>query len=177
MIGIWVEVVVCYLLHQLKEELGQTIQIGLYRDDGLAILQGTPKEIEDTKKKICKIFKDNGLRISIEANKKIVNFLDVTLDLVTGSYYPYIKPGNTPLYINTKSNHPPSVIKAVPQGINRRLAAISSSETMFKKAIPVYQSALKASGFSNTLNYQENKKGRNGNQEKRHRKRNIDKDR
>ena len=30
---------------------------------------------------MCKIFKDNGLNITIEANKKVVVFLEITLDL------------------------------------------------------------------------------------------------
>ena len=72
------ELVDCYLLSQLKEIPG--IDIGLFRDDGLAILQQTPKEIERVKKEICRIFAQNELKITIEANKKVVNFLDVTLD-------------------------------------------------------------------------------------------------
>ena len=44
------------------------------------------------KKEICKIFAQNELKITIEANKKIVNFLDVTLDLNTGKFKPYSKP-------------------------------------------------------------------------------------
>ena len=32
----------------------------------------------------------NGLKITIDANKKIVNFLDVTLNLTNGSYNPYM---------------------------------------------------------------------------------------
>ena len=42
------ELVGCYLLSQLKQIPG--IEIGLYRDDGLAILNQTPREIEKAKK-------------------------------------------------------------------------------------------------------------------------------
>ena len=70
------ELVGCYLLSQLKEIPG--IEIGLYRDDGLAVLQQTPKATEKIKKEICKIFRKCDLKITIEANKKVVNFLDVT---------------------------------------------------------------------------------------------------
>ena len=62
------------------------IDIGLYRDDDLAVINQTPQKIEKIKKEICKIFAQNNLRITIEANKKIVNFLDVTLDLTTGRF-------------------------------------------------------------------------------------------
>ena len=170
------ELVVCYLLYQLEQEVGQNTSLGLYRDDGLAIVHGTPRETENIKKAICRIFQRNGLRITIEANKKIVDFLDTTLNLTTGSYGPYIKPGNTPLYINAKSNHPPSVIKAVPNGINKRLSTISSNEQVFNAATPVYQDALKKSGFNYTLKYKKDDNGDNKNKQEnknKQRKRNI----
>ena len=56
-------------------------------------------------------FRDHGLKITIEANKTIVNFLDVTLDLQSGKHYPFTKEGNIPLYVHKKSNHPPSILK------------------------------------------------------------------
>ena len=147
------ELVACYLLHLLNAKLGQTMSFGLYRDDALGISYGTPKEIESCKKEICKIFQSQGLKITIEANKKIVDFLDITLNLQTGSYQPFLKPGNKPIYINTGSNHPPAVLKAVPEGINTRLSNISSDEETFKRATPIYQKALQESGFSYKLSY------------------------
>ena len=54
---------------------------GIYRDDGLIASTLTPRQNELLKKKICKIFSDIGLRITIEANLKTVDFLDITLDL------------------------------------------------------------------------------------------------
>ena len=39
---------------QLKDE------VGLYRDDGLAVCKATPKEIERTKKDVSNVFKSNG---------------------------------------------------------------------------------------------------------------------
>ena len=50
--------------------------------------------------------------------KKILNFLDVTLNLYTGKKQPYLKDGNKPKYINTKSNYPKAVLKAMPNSIN-----------------------------------------------------------
>ena len=98
------ELVGCYLLSQLTQI--PEIDIGLYRDDGLAVLNQTPQKIENVKKEICRIFANNNLRITIEANQKIVNFLDVTLDLITERFKPYSKPATTPLYVHSKSNHP-----------------------------------------------------------------------
>ena len=79
------ELVGLYLLSQLQN---LNINLGLYRDDGLAVTNHTPREAEMTKKKLCRIFKDNDLRIVVEANKKVTDFLDTTLDLHTGSYKP-----------------------------------------------------------------------------------------
>ena len=45
------------------------------------------------------------------------------------------------------------IIKAVPEGINKRLSKISSNEEIFKRAIPEYQAALKRSGHSYQLTY------------------------
>ena len=73
------ELVGCYLLSQLTQI--SDLNIGLYRDDGLAVLNQTPHKIERVKKETCRIFANNNLRITVEANKKTVNFLDVTLDL------------------------------------------------------------------------------------------------
>ena len=100
---------ICYILSLLQAKHGSSF--GLYRDDGLGIVKGTPRQIENMKKDICKTFQENDLRITIEANRKVVNFLDVTLDLNTGKHIPYnipyMKPNNVLQYVNIKSNHSP----------------------------------------------------------------------
>ena len=69
------ELVGSFLLSQLED---LNANIGLYRDDGLAITNATPRETENIRKEICRIFNNNGLRITIQVNKQIINFLDVT---------------------------------------------------------------------------------------------------
>ena len=128
-------------------------RVGLYRDDGLAVMKATPKRIEDAKKRLCAIFSSFGLSITVDANKKVVNFLDVTLNLSNGTYSPFLKPGNIPIYVHSKSNHPPNVVKSIPKSINRRLSAISSNEQVFNNAIPPYQEAIRKSGYDCTLEY------------------------
>ena len=56
---------------------------------------GSPRQTELIKKDLCGIFSSYGLKITIEANKKAINFLDVTLNLSDGKYMAYTKPGNT----------------------------------------------------------------------------------
>ena len=63
------------------------------------------------------LFKELNLSITMDVSAKVVNFLDITLDLSKGIHKPYMKPGNTPLYINRKSNHPPLIIKNIPDAI------------------------------------------------------------
>ena len=50
------------------------------------------------KKDFCNIFGKYGLKITIEANKQIVNFLDVSLNLSDGTHMPFNMPNNIPLY-------------------------------------------------------------------------------
>ena len=145
------ELVGCFLLSLLTKKYGQNI--GLYRDDGLAAFNGTPQEIEKIKKGICKVFRDNDLKITVEANTIKVNFLDVTLDLTSGKYYPYTKEGNIPLYVHTKSNHPPTILKNIPESINKRLSEISSDKECFDNAKLIYQEALNKSGYRYNLSF------------------------
>ena len=145
------ELVGSYLLSKLAPEYGN--DIGLYRDDGLAAFNRTPRETENIKKHICKVFSDHNLKLTIEANKKCVNYLDITLDLRSASYKPYMKPGNTPQYVNRESNHPPSILRSIPQAINNRLSNISSDKQSFDSAIPPYQEALQKSGYDYKLDY------------------------
>ena len=65
------ELVVCYLPSQFTKQPNK-ISLTLYRDDRLAVSYGTPREVEITKQKICKIFDNNGLKITVEANKKYI---------------------------------------------------------------------------------------------------------
>ena len=98
-------------------------------------------------------------------NLKIVNFLDSTLDLNSGIFKPYMKPNNSPQYINRKSNHPPAILKGIPEAVNKRLSSISKNEQVFDLAKPPYQEALAKSGFEYELKYQQptssNKKNNN----------------
>ena len=59
------------------------------------------------------------------------------------SYKPYSKSLTTPLYVNSKSNHPPCIIKNIPEAATKRLSEISSDEEAFNEAPPPYQEALR----------------------------------
>ena len=127
------------------------------------------------KREMCKIFKENNLKITIEANHKTVNFLDVTMNLTTGEYKHYIKLNSVPLYVHRDSNHPQNIIRNIPENINKRLSAISSNEQVFNKAAKDYQAALETSGYKDKLKYppNENNSGSKNAAEKRTRERDI----
>ena len=102
---------------------------------------------------IFKIFKQNDLNITIEAIKKIVELLDITLDLRTWIYKPYRKPNSSINYLHKDSNHPPSIMKKLPESIQIRLSNNSVNEETFKEAAGPYNAALKENGDNYTLKY------------------------
>ena len=127
--------------------------VGLYRDDGSAIVRNlSGPDIERKRKAIIKLFKECSLNITIQTNLKIVNFLDVEMNLDTGTYRPYRKLDNMPVYIR-KSNHPPTIIKEIPKAIAKRISDISSSEVVFNDSIPIYSDALRKSAFHDNITF------------------------
>ena len=169
------ELVGLFLLDDLSNKYGHD-SVGLYRDDGLAVFKDlSGPQSERTKKDIIRRFKNHGLKITIQANLKIADFLDVTLNLTNGTYYPYRKPNNETVYINTKSNHPPSILKSLPAAINRRISDISCNEEVFNRNKQHYEDALKRSGHNVTLRYADNSDHANSSTQRTHRsrKRNI----
>jgi hypothetical protein len=167
------ELVGLFILQKLGQKFN-SLDLGLYRDDGLALFRGkSDKEMDNIRKEFIKIFKELDLRITIETNLKIVNFLDVTLNLNTGKYKPYNKPNDKPMYINTRSNHPQNILKKLPESIGQRINNLSADQTIFENAAPYYNEALKASGYNQPIQYHPENKGKNVQQNSKKRKRNI----
>ena len=82
---------------------------------------------------------------------KIVDFLDVTFNLDDGTYKPFMKPNDSPLYININSILLSHLQILTPKSVNRRLSKISSNEQIFKDSVSSIQDALDKAGFSHTL--------------------------
>ena len=140
-----------FLLSKLKH---MSITVGLYRDDGLAISKLTPRQTENAKKAICAVFKKYDLSITIEANLKVVNFLDVQLDLEKEIYKPFMKPNDKPNYVHSQSNHPPGILRNIPKSINTRLNNISANKDIFDQAVVPYQEDLNKKGYKYKLEYE-----------------------
>ena len=91
-------------------------------------------------------FQQDQLKVTVDTILIQPDFLDVTLNLCTGRYWPYRKPNDQPLYINVQSNHPPTITKKLPYMIVKRISDISCDVDAFSSSLPAYEEALKQSG-------------------------------
>ena len=147
------ELVGTYLLNLIGNKYNSS-DIGLYRDDGLAVFKNTSgPQNEKIKKEFQKIFRDNDLDIIITCNMKVVDYLDVTLNLDDGTFRPFRKPDDETNYIHCDSDHPPNIIKQLPISIEKRLSSLSSSKEIFDQSKTHYQDALRKSGHTYDLKY------------------------
>ena len=118
------------------------------KDDGLAIIKDTNRNIQKIKESIIAAFDEENLKIEFEGKSimKSTNYLDVKLDLETGTYGPYRKPKSKIKFLSTKTNHPPTVIKQIKPNVQKRLSMLSSSEEIFENEKIPYEEALRKSG-------------------------------
>jgi hypothetical protein len=149
------ELVGLFILSRLEDVIPQQ-HLGIYRDDGLAVVQGSGPELERLRKRVFAIFKNMDLKVKIETNIKQTDFLDILLNLTNNSYRPFRKENHNPIYINKASNHPPSIKKQLPGMISNRLSTLSCSKEVFLSEVPIYQDALQTAGFDEKLQFNEN---------------------
>ena len=87
----------------ILDTLGRIVnleQVGLFRDDRLNFIPNSNGPKTSKIQKIIRTFKLLGLRIEIASNLKIVDFVDVTLNLNNGTFKPFSKSNSDPTYIN-----------------------------------------------------------------------------
>ena len=78
----------------------------------LAVIRSLSGRILDQmRKRIIEVLKSEGLTITIQTNLALTDYLDVMFNLTTGKYTLYQKPGTIPIYVHSKSNHPPNIRK------------------------------------------------------------------
>ena len=155
-----------FILSKVESLIKQS-DIGLYRDDGLAVVSMSGPQIEKLRKKLFTEFKSLGFSISIRANITAIEFLDIWLDLKNETYKPYRKKNDIPVYIDINSNHPHSIKKQLPCMIQHRLSTLSSSQKIFEAELPIYQDALHKAGYNSKLVYENGPK--HTDKRKRHR--------
>ena len=74
--------------HDVYRKIYNKNDIGLDRDDGLAIFKNISRsKSEKVKKDIQKLFKENELDIVIQCNMKAIKNLDGTLNLENSTYH------------------------------------------------------------------------------------------
>ena len=164
------ELVGLYILHQLEQLIPQD-NIGLYRDDGLAVIYNhSGPQIDRLRKNVTNLFKNNSLKVKIECNLKSTDFLDIYLNLANHEFKPFRKENYQIQYINKNSNHPPTIKKQLPTMISKRLSTLSSSKPIFENEIRPYNNALVQAGYpENSIKYIPQHQKNN----KKHRSRNI----
>ena len=150
------EIVGLFLLYSIGEKFNKD-NIGLYSNDGLASFKnGNGHQNDKIRKKLIKIFETHVLKLKeIKCSLKNVDYLNITFDLKSGSYRPYRKPNNDKRYINTKSNHPPSILKQIPAAISKRISTNSSNKQIFQNAAPYYNNILKDCGYKEEIQFQQ----------------------
>ena len=137
------ELVGTFLLHKLSLKYNKK-NFGLYRYDGLATFKNITKS-EKVKKDIPKLFKENELDIVIQHDLKTVNYL------INSTYRSYQIENNQINFINTESNHPPSIIKQLPISMESQLSLSYSSDEIFSDSVTPYRDALDKSGYKHKL--------------------------
>ena len=144
------ELIGAFILSSLSFIIDKS-DMGIYRDDGLVLIRNPngPK-VDRFRKKITNALKMLGFNITTQSHLNSVNFLE---NLKEGTLEPYMKDNNTPIYINTLSNHPPSIIKHIPKSISRRLSENSSNIHMLNKNKIIYNNALKINGHKQPIEY------------------------
>ena len=153
------ELIGLYLLDKLtrgENPIFPAENVGLYRDDGLAVIRTRGRAgglLENIRKKVHQAFLEEELEITCEKGMTSTDFLDVRLNLETDEYRPYRKPNDHPVYIDVRSNHPPNIIKQIPQMIEKRLTNLSSNERVFEEEKAIYVKALKDSGYKSKIKY------------------------
>ena len=85
--------------------------------------------LDKLRKNIIALFRNERLSVSIETILLQTDFLDVTFSLETGKFLSFRKPNTyQPLHIKTEFNQPPTILRSLPNIINKRLSDLSCNE-------------------------------------------------
>ena len=93
------------------------------------------------------LFKDMGLKITLNSYLTQVDVLDITFNLHKETFDSFRKPSDSLNYIHAQSNHRKPIIKNLPPAINKRPREISCNEEVFVKHKGDYENALRKSSL------------------------------
>ena len=77
------------------------------------------------------ISKSIGINMVIENPYRKINYLDLNFNLLNRKFYLYRKDNNKTNYINSKSNHPPTILKQIIKMVEKRLSKNSNNKDLF----------------------------------------------
>ena len=83
------------------------------------------------------------LRVTLESLLVITGFRDVKLNLNDLLYMPYKKPNAKIMYVNKTSSHPKTILKEIPNIINKLLNKRSSKKENFLEIKNEYELIMK----------------------------------
>ena len=125
------KIVETFLLDKISEKSG----IDLYHNDGLSVFKNkSGTQLKIIEKSLQKTFKNFGSEIVPESNLKIVNYLDVTLNLNDIFFKPYYELYDIIQYINKEFTYTPNHIKHLPAFTDKRLSNNFSHKKIFKES-------------------------------------------
>ena len=108
------ELVGCVLLYNINKIVDPGSH-GLYYIDGWVIVdKSTPKKCDGFRKRLHRLLGDLGFKLDIQADLKIADYLDVTLNLYNGNVSPFRKRNQDLRYVDRGSNHPNQIFKHIP---------------------------------------------------------------
>ena len=132
--GMWVQA------NLVKPGLKIILLIYIYiyiEGDGLIVFKNTiGLQSEKIKKNFQKKFTNKGLVIIVNCKMKIVDYLDVMLDLHNRSYRPYKMPNEKANDIHVKSDNHSYILKQHPVSVEKRLSSLLSSKEIFEETAP-----------------------------------------
>ena len=123
------DVVELYIISKLGNVFSNC---GLYRDDGLGVIDlAKPVVYDRIRKQVFKVMSDIGFKFSLDLGNQVTDFLDVFLNLYDGTFRPYRKPNCLIKFINVNSDYPRHIKKAIPIMTHERSSSLSSSAEIF----------------------------------------------
>ena len=119
------KIVSLFLLHHFHQLIGKN-NIGLYRDNGLAIFDVISGPcLERYKKRLIARFQEHGLKITTQCILVQNDFLDATFNLKSKKYRSFRKPNDQPPHIHNQFNHPPVIKTQLSSMLSYRLSQLS----------------------------------------------------
>ena len=148
------DIVGLFLLDKLSDIFDKNTY-GLYRDDGLAVIDwAPPRELDTLRKKTIATMLEAGYKITIDVGHTATDFLDVSLDLSNDTFRPFRKANSKLAYVHRSSNHPFHIKAKLPCMVENRLRSLSKCASEFDDAAPAYAHALKNSGYNHRLTFE-----------------------